>query len=66
MAAITLKALGTALAANAAAVGSAASVTTAQITALANMLVVMDDKKGESLPIRYLNATDLANLTSTT
>lgn len=63
MAAVTLQAVATALAANAAAVGTAASLTTANITAIAAFLDVLSKRPGASLPwIKLLSDTNRAQL----
>jgi len=67
MAAITLTALGNQLATNAAAVATAAAggVTTAQITALANAVKLMDLEHGLAAPILLqLSGVDLNQLTT--
>jgi hypothetical protein len=63
MAAVTLKAVATALTANAAAVGSAASLTTANITALAAYLDLLATRPGHSLALmKLLSDTNKAEL----
>ncbi len=54
MAAVTLKAVATALSANAAAVGSAASLTTANVTALAALVDLLGTRPGDSVPLLKL------------
>jgi hypothetical protein len=63
MAAVTLKAVATALSANAAAVGSAASLTTANVTALAALLDQLAVRRGEIAPVlKLLSDTNKAEL----
>lgn len=63
MAKVTISAVATALAANAANVATQASLTTANITALAHLLTILADRRGEILPAMHLlSDTDSAQL----
>lgn len=62
MAAVTMAAVGAALTANAAAVGSAASLTTANITALGALITQMSTRKDMAVPLLLANAAAAAEL----
>lgn len=63
MAAVTIRAVGTALAANAAAIGVTTSLTTANITALAALVTLLGNKPAEALPLlKLLSDTNRAEL----
>ena len=64
MAVITLKAAGALIVTNAAAAASSATITTAQMTAIGNLLQLMDQDKNLA-PLLKLSATDQLNLSTT-
>lgn len=62
MAAVTMAAVGAALTANAATVGTAASLTTANIQALGALITQMSTRKDMTIPLLLANAVAGAQL----
>lgn len=65
MAAISMKTMAAALLANAAATGTALSLSTANVTALGNLCTLIADRGGHFHPLhKLLSDTDKAQITS--
>jgi hypothetical protein len=65
MATISMKTMAAALVANAAGVGTALSLTTANATALANICTLLANRPGDLLPLlKLLSDTDRAQISS--